>query len=112
MNARRTSRQHIHRLLEIRNRFDSDASREKLELLKMMRAISARSSAELRLLHTALCFIRAFPDTAAHYRLAHMLLAGFEERVHAVPATVQSELWDTGIIGTVAGPARMPMRSA
>jgi len=100
MNPKRTGRQGINRLFEIRNRFDSEASSEKLALLRSLDGIEARTCAELERLHTALCFIRAFPDTIAHHRHAHFHLASFEKRVGKLPATVRSGLWDSGIVGT------------
>ncbi|MBT8078552.1 MAG: hypothetical protein KJO31_08230 [Gammaproteobacteria bacterium] len=100
MSRRHTTHQRIHRLLEIRNRYDSESSREKLDLLRLMHDIKARSSLELRLLHTALCFVRAFPDSRAHYREAQSLLDSFATRVCKLPASAREELWDTGIAGS------------
>lgn len=100
MNPKRTSRQSIHRLFEIRNRFDSAASRKKLELLQSLNDIKARTCRELQRLHSALCFIRAFPDTVAHYRQARYQLLSFENRVCRLPVAARSALWDSGIVGT------------
>jgi hypothetical protein len=100
MNRKWTGRHCVHRLFESLHRFDDGASREKLELLCLLDDTGVRTAADLRRLHTALCFIRAFPDTIAHYRQSRDLLASFEKRVDELPATVRSELWDSGIIGT------------
>lgn len=100
MNRKWTGRHCVHRLFEIRNRFDSAASAEKLELLRLLDEIGLRTAADSRRLHTALCFIRAFPDTIAHYRQSRALLASFEKRVDDLPAAARSGLWDSGIIGT------------
>lgn len=100
MNPKWTGRRSVHRLFEIRNRFDSAASREKLELLQFLGRSRVQTPAELKRLHTALCFIRAFPDTIAHYRQAHAELASFERRVGKLPAKARSGLSDSGISGT------------
>jgi len=100
MNSKRTSRQCINRLFAIRNRFDSVISREKLDLLHSLNNVHARTSNELEHLHSALCFIRAFPDTTAHYRQAHSRLQCFEERVSKLRGTARSRVRDTGIVGT------------
>ena len=100
MNATRESRQNIYRLFKIRYRFDRASSREKLQLLQTLSGVKVRTSAELKHLHTALCFIRAFPDTIAHFRAAHSLLSRFEETVAKLPAAARSELSDSGIAGT------------
>lgn len=100
MNPRRKSRQSINRLFEIRNRFDRETSAEKLELLRLVDSTEARKCTELLRLHTALCFIQAFPDTLAHYRQARSQLASFEKRVGKLPVAARPGLWDSGIVGT------------
>ncbi len=100
MNSSWTSRQSINRLFNIRNRFDNAASLEKLELLRLLNDIEIRRCPGLERLHTALCFIRAFPDTLAHYREARSQLASFEERVSRLGVAARSGLWDSGIVGT------------
>lgn len=88
------------RLYEIRNRFDSSASIEKLGLLKTLSQTKTRSARALKRLHTALCFIRAFPDSLAHHKLAAAALRAFEARVNECDDATEHLLWDTGIIGT------------
>ena len=90
----------IQRLYQIRNRFDSSANDEKLSLLRALRGSTVRSAGELIQLHTALCFIRAFPDTAAHYRIAAAELNAFEQRVKQLNTTAMARLADSGIAGT------------
>ncbi|MCH8277694.1 MAG: hypothetical protein IIC12_02025 [Proteobacteria bacterium] len=51
-------------------------------------------------LHAALCFIRAFPDTVAHYRQAQLQLDSIDDRVGKIPVALRSGLWDSGIVGT------------
>jgi len=75
-------------------------SDEKLSLLRQLEAVQIRKASELKLLHTALCFIRAFPDSAEHYRLAQHQLNRFEHRIRQINATERSKLCDTGIAGT------------
>lgn len=91
---------HASRLFEIRNRFDSSAAAEKLELLRSLKNHAIRSASELQGLHTALCFIRAFPNSMAHYRLAHLELRSFEDRIEQCRETALQQLSDTGIAGT------------
>jgi hypothetical protein len=100
MNPKWTGRRSVHRLFEIRNRFDSAASGEKLRLLRLLGQSKVQTRAEIKRLHTALCFIRAFPDTIAHYRQADAQLASFEKRVGKLPAKARSGLSDSGISGT------------
>ncbi len=100
MNSISADRRSINRLFEIRNRFGSDTSEEKLELLRSLDKVEARTCSELERLHTALCFIRAFPDTLAHYRRAQLQLDSIKNRVNRLSATLRSGLWDSGIVGT------------
>jgi hypothetical protein len=88
------------RLFDIRNHFDASAADEKLSLLQQLNGKKLKTAAEIKRLHSALCFIRAFPDSAEHYRLAHAELALMEQRVAGLARAQQPELWDTGIIGT------------
>jgi len=100
MNSVPAKRQSINRLFEIRNRFDRIASVEKLELLRSLDEVELRTCAELERLHAALCFIRAFPDTAAHYRQAKLQLDTIKDRIGKLPASLRLRLWDSGIVGT------------
>jgi len=90
----------IQRLHEIRNRFDSSASAEKLSLLRSLRNTDAKTASEIRRLHTALCFIRAFPDSIEHHRIANAGLRSFHKRISRVDDVTKHQLWDTGIAGT------------
>lgn len=92
--------QQIRKLHAIRNRYDTASSTEKIALLESLAETSVRSVDDLQRLHTALCFIRAFPDTRAHHRLAAKLLTKFGERIATLPAAGRTALWDTGIAGT------------
>jgi hypothetical protein len=92
--------QRIRRLHAIRNRYDAVSSAEKAELLECLAQLPVSTVDELQQLHTVLCFIRAFPDSARHHRLAAAGLATFSERVAALPAASRSALWDTGMAGT------------
>ena len=90
----------IRRLYEIRNHFDVAAATEKLAILSALDSIDARSATDLGRLHTALCFIRAFPDSDAHYLLARQHLLKFVDRIDAHDDAKLHQLWDTGIVGT------------
>ena len=100
MNSIPANRQNINRLFKIRNRFGRAASEEKLELLGLLDKVEARTCSELERLHAALCFIRAFPDTVAHYRQAQLQLDSIDDRVGKIPVALRSGLWDSGIVGT------------
>ena len=100
MNSVTANRHSINRLFEIRNRFGGAISEEKLALLGSLDKVEARTCSELERLHTALCFIRAFPDTVAHFRQVQLQLDSIEDRVERLPATQRSGLWDSGIVGT------------
>lgn len=90
----------IRRLFDIRNQYDAPVSDEKLSLLRQLDGRKFRTARDLKSLHSVLCFIRAFPDSPAHRRLAQAELAGMERRVEGLVAAEQSKLRDTGIIGT------------
>ena len=86
------------RLFKLRNRYEMPD--EKLSLLRQLEAVQITKASELELLHSALCFIRAFPDSTEHYRLAQGQLSRFGHRVRQINATQRSKLCDTGIAGT------------
>jgi hypothetical protein len=88
------------RLFAIRNRYDASASDEKLALLRQLEGRQFRTATDIRRLHSALCFIRAFPDAPGHYRLARRALAAMEARVEALSRAERAKLTDSGIIGT------------
>lgn len=90
----------IRRLFDRRNRYSASDSDEKLTLLQQLDGMKIKAASELKLLHAALCFIRAFPDSRRHYRLANAELTGMEHRVDELPVAEQSRLSDTGIVGT------------
>ena len=100
MTSSRSGRQTTTRLYRIRNRYDDDVSREKLQLLRSFDDIRTRSCSELKQLHAALCFIRAFPDSIAHRRHAQHLLKSFEERVNKFPKVRRAMLSESGIVGS------------
>ncbi len=87
-------------LFEIRNRYDAAASADKLTLLRQLDHRKLKTARELKQLHSALCFIHAFPDSPKHHRLSHAELARMEHRVDSLIGAEQTKLWDTGIIGT------------
>lgn len=100
MAAKINASKAIRRLIDIRNQYNASLSDEKLHLLQQLAGEQFKSARELRRLHSALCFIRAFPDSAQHYRLAHAALAAMEKRVKQLPRVERSRLRDTGIAGT------------
>jgi len=98
--TRRNVGQRIRRLHAIRNRYDAASSAEKRKLLEGLADAPLRSVDDLQRLHTTLCFIRAFPDTQAHHRVAATQLANFNKRVALQSRKIRAALWDTGIAGT------------
>ena len=96
----KSARQTIKRLHAIRNRYGSAAAIEKQALLEEIRGRTVRSATDLRKLHTALCFLSAYPDTAAVYELAHAGLQDFASRVTGLSEHQRLALVDSGIAGT------------
>lgn len=99
MNSIPANRRSINRLFAIRNHFGEIAAEEKLGLLEILDEVEARTCSEIERLHAALCFIRAFPDTHAHYRLAKSQLDSFEDRIDKLSVNLRSGLCDSGIVG-------------
>ena len=100
MSSRKPGGQAIRRLTEIRNCFDRAAAQEKLEILHALKDTRLRRSSDLKRLHSTLCYLRAFPDSAAHAAVADALLLQFGNRVAQLPAAARTDLWDTGIVAT------------
>lgn len=88
----------LRRLRQLRSRFDPDAAREKLSLVRLLKAAHLRTANEVARLHDALCFIRAYPDDPELLVEAEKVLRGFDDRrdleLH------REALADTGIAGT------------
>jgi hypothetical protein len=59
------------RLFKLRNQYSAALAAEKLSLLRQLDGKKFRIARDLKLLHSALCFIRAFPDAPGHFRLAN-----------------------------------------
>lgn len=93
-------RKTINRLHKIRSHYDPVAAEEKLALIRSMRNLRIRSSFDVKRLHEALCFIRAFPDTKAHHRQSNALLQDIASTVHKLTKTERGALSDSGIAGT------------
>jgi hypothetical protein len=100
MKSNRASRQAVKRLNAIRTRFEPAASREKLELLGRLEKLELKKGLELAACHSALCYVRAFPDTQAHFRAADRMLKRFGQRVGRLSVSERDELLDSGIAGT------------
>ncbi|MCZ6498915.1 MAG: hypothetical protein O6844_00250 [Gammaproteobacteria bacterium] len=88
------------RLFELRNRYGAAQSGEKLRLLKAFKISRRISAKQLKKLHAGLCFIRAFPDSRKHYRLATKLLDNFSGLIAKLPSATRRRLDDSGIAGT------------
>lgn len=97
VSARRT----IARLHNIRCRFGAEFAAEKLRLLERLEHSQVRTAADAKRLHSCLCLIRAFPDSAAVLAKARSELANFHKRVQKLRAAQKSRLAESGIAGTV-----------
>ncbi len=93
-------RQSIARLYEIRREFGAAAAAEKSALLEAIGARRVISATDLKRLHGALCFIRAFPDTCELHGQASAMLETFAARVRTLAARERRKLDDSGIVGT------------
>lgn len=91
----------IRELFRLRNRYDAASSARKLGILRELGATGLRNADDLRTLHAALCFLRAFPDATEHWRLASDALASFDKRVALLPRGDRESLQDSGIAATV-----------
>ena len=60
--------------------FGGAAARRKLELIERLEATRLRTARQVRQLHEALCFLRAYPDDAAVLARVEEMLAGFDQR--------------------------------
>ena len=100
MSPSRPDQQNIRQLTKIRNQFGDNAARDKLQILHALGKTQSRTSGELKKLHSVLCYLRAFPDSTAHYHAAQDLLSCFDRDVSRLSASSRADLWDSGIIGT------------
>jgi hypothetical protein len=96
----KSARQTIKRLYAIRNRYGDAVSAEKAALLGEIAAHDTRSAADLKQLHLALCFLRAFPDSRPVLDAVVAELDRFASRVTALSEHQRYGLADSGIAGT------------
>lgn len=82
-----------------RDEYTADASARKLAALRTLARCRLRTADQVRRLHEVLCFLRAWPDSAAILRQVERLLAGFERRVDL--RAHRDALAYSGIVGTV-----------
>jgi hypothetical protein len=85
-------------LERLRLDFGPEAANLKLGLLKQLARTRLRSARAVRRLHEALCFIRAYPDSAALLEQARSMLDGFAKRADL--RAHRAALADSGIAGT------------
>ena len=100
MNSKLAPRRLIDRLFEIRNGFGGAISGEKLALLEQLPALEVKTATDLLRLHSALSFIRAFPDTRAHHRRASVLLDSFAGRAAELSPAQRKAIRDSGVAGS------------
>ncbi len=100
MHSARAGQQIVRQLCKIRSRFDDATSAQKLELLQQLHNVRVRTGADLKQLHAALCYLRAFPDSISHYTYAAQALQSFAERVNKLSAAERKSIGDSGIVGT------------
>jgi hypothetical protein len=95
-----SARQTISRLHAIRNRYGAGVVREKAALLASIPDLTIRTTADLGKLHIALCFLRAFPDSARVHGAATRLLDDFPRLAGDLSDTQRSRLTDSGYAGS------------
>ena len=78
--------------------FGGDAARRKLELLERLEVSRLETARQVRRLHEALCFLRAYPDDAAVLGQVEAMLAGFDHRPDL--RRHRKALANSGIAGT------------
>lgn len=78
--------------------FGGDAARRKLELLECLEVSRLETARQVRRLHEALCFLRAYPDDAALLGQVEEMLAGFDQRPDL--RRHRKALANSGIAGT------------
>lgn len=98
--TRKSARQTIKRLFEIRNRYGIHCAAEKQGLLSALAEMTVGSAADVKRLHLTLCFIRAFPDSEEVYEQVSALLDSFDDFVVELSDSQQDSLVDSGITGT------------
>jgi len=96
----KSARQAIKRLYELRNRYGGTAADAKSALLGAIPALPVRAATDVRRLHQALCFIRAFPDSPQVHAAASALLDNFAGFVDVLGEAQRDRLSDSGIAGT------------
>jgi len=84
-----------------RDAYGGGAAQRKLAQLAVLAAARLRTAGEVRRLHEALCFLRAYPDDARVLAAVERMLAGFDRRadLHAH----REALAHSGIAGTTTG---------
>ena len=82
----------------VRDQFDPLAARLKLDLLRRLERARLPRAQQVKRLHEALCFLRAYPDNAALLAQVERLLGSFERRADL--RRHRAALRDTGIAGT------------
>jgi len=88
----------LHELEGLRYDFSTSATTRKLELLAELEGHRLPTADEVRRLHTALKFSRAFPESRAVLTVVERMLEEFEQRADL--RKHRRELADTGIAGT------------
>jgi hypothetical protein len=78
--------------------FGAGAAEKKLALLTQLANARLGSAGALMRLHEALCFMRAYPDSAAVLKQVQAMLDGFSQRADL--RTHRAKLADSGIAGT------------
>jgi hypothetical protein len=63
-----------------RDRYGTDVAAAKLTLLRTLAKTALATPEQVRRLHEALCFLRAYPDNAVVLRQVESMLAGFSRR--------------------------------
>jgi hypothetical protein len=78
--------------------YGADSDCRKLELLRMLKGRRLERAADVVRFHEALCFLRAYPDSAKLLALVEAMLAGFADRSDV--RRYRHDLQGSGIAGT------------
>lgn len=96
-----SARSLLTRLESVLSGYGPGSGARKRHLLAPLAHRGLSSAEEVARLHECLCFLAAYPDDVATHRLAHRLLARFQDRTDL--SRFSGSLQDSGIAGTEVG---------
>ena len=90
----------VEALAAVASRYAPEDERQKCALLESVEGCAIRHGGTLLQLHETLCFLQAYPDTAALLALVDRALAGFAARVERLGPAARRRLRDSGVANT------------